>query len=174
MLPTYTISTIRGNTNLEVRLVPRHALIPRLAALLLIFATACGDSLTDPGDPETGTMTATVDGVSWGAIQIQAISSGNVISLAGSDVELLSIGFTVQNTGPGTYSIGPGQVTSANLGEGSATLWTAGSIQGSGTVTLSTVTDNLAIGTFEFVAELSQGSGTQTRTVTNGAFNVTF
>jgi hypothetical protein len=174
LLPAYTISTICGNTNPEDSNVPRHSRIPRLAALLLVFATACGDSVTDPGDPENGTMTATVDGASWSAIQIQGVSSGTLISLAGSDADLVSIGFAVQSTGPGTYSIGPGQVTSANIGEGSATLWTAGSIQGSGTVTLTTVTDNRAIGTFEFVAELAQGSGTPTRTVTNGTFDVTF
>jgi len=154
--------------------VPRHRRIPRYAAFLLAFAIACGDSVTDPGAPESGTMTATIDGVSWSAIQVQGIRSGSVVSIAGSDALPLAVGFAVQNTGPGTYEIGPGQITSANVIESSTSTWTAGSAQGTGFVTLTTVTNNRAIGTFEFVAELAQGTGAQTRTVTNGVFDVTY
>jgi hypothetical protein len=119
-------------------------------------------------------MTATVDGNAWSAIQIQGVNSGTLVSIAGSDAALLSIGFAFQDLGPGTYPIGLGQITRATVTQSSSTVWSATSGLGSGSVTLTTTTNNRAIGTFEFVAELSQGTGDATRTITSGAFDVTY
>jgi hypothetical protein len=85
----------------------------------------------------------------------------------------------------GTYAIGAVPLGSPlNLSNGTvqviggaaaAAQWTADSFNGSGTVTLATLTSTGATGTFSFTAvPLRNTAATGTKVVTNGAFNVKF
>lgn len=153
-----------------------------LIALLAVGLSACdgNDNSVDPGDfipngPQNGTMTATVDGNSWSAIQISAINNNGVVAISGSDASLLAAGFGFVSTGPGTYTIGPTSTANANVIDNLATSWSANGTQGSGTITMTTLTAASASGTFSYTAPLTTGTGTPaTRVVTNGVFNINF
>lgn len=148
-----------------------------LITVLMVALTACGgDDPLGPGDtiPLNGTMTATVDGTPWTAIQIAAINNGGVVAISGSNVALLAVGFGFVGDTTGTYTIGPLAASNGSVID-NLTTWSASISQGSGTITVSTLSAASASGTFSFSAPLVSGTGTPaTRVVTNGSFNVTF
>ncbi len=152
----------------------------RLGLLLLVVVglSACGDDdPTDPDDgpPAGGLMTATVDGNPWSAVQIAAVNSSGSIAISGSDASLLALGFAFVGNTTGTYAIGTGSTSSANVIDNLTTTWSANAFQGSGTITVSTLTATRAAGTFSYTATLTSGTGTPaTRVVTNGRFDVSF
>ena len=150
-----------------------------LTAVLVIGLTACSgdDDPTGPGDiiPTNGTMSATIDGNTWTAIQIAGVNNGGVVAISGSDATLLAVGFAFVGQAAGTYTIGPASAANASVIDNLTTTWTANSFQGSGTITVSTLTATGASGTFSYTAPLTSTTGTPaTRVVTNGTFNVTF
>lgn len=149
-----------------------------LTAWIFVGVAACGDDTpTGPENvlPTNGTMTATVDGDSWTAVQIAAVNNSGVVAISGSNTALLAVGFAFIGDTIGTYPIGPSSSTSANVIDNLSTTWSANGFQGSGTVTVSSLSATGASGTFSYSAPLTSGSGTPaTRVVTNGTFNVTF
>lgn len=143
-----------------------------LGAIALLLAAGCGgDSPTDL--IPTGNMAATVDGGAWSAAHVEAVRSGGTVAVSGADVALIAVGFAFPDQGPGTYDIGPGEGSVANVTEG-GNSWSANTFQGSGTITVASLTADAVAGTFAFTADFSVGTGSGTRTVTNGTFNVSF
>lgn len=148
---------------------------PKLLSVLLIAtlgASACSssDDPTGPGD-SSGTISATIDGVAWSADAL-GMNNGFVFGLEGT-ANGIRLAFSIdltRNTVPGTVDLESGS-TGAEIREGTETWYAVG---GSGTMTVQTLTDSRATGTFQMVAGPIGGSGTGTRTIVNGTFDVTF
>ena len=157
-----------------------------IAALGLI---ACGgdDDPTGPEDepdPETGPMTALIDGAAWGANPAgnptAYLIAPGTYALTGTSTgtagnEIRSISLNLMNLpGPGAYPLGTGAGVSGGIASyiepGSG--WTTPLSGLAGTLTVTTLTDNRMVGEFAFVANLSTGSGPDTRTISSGAFDV--
>lgn len=155
-----------------------------LCALLLIailgFVSACGESSsTGPEEEpelEGGSMSARIDGTAWSATAAMAVSyTGGILAFAGSDASSITVGVGLIPDGTGTYTIGPSQTTNANLSMGTPASWGATGFMGSGSVTLASISENRATGTFLFTAEPVPGTGaTGSRVVTEGKFDVNF
>jgi hypothetical protein len=150
-----------------------------LGAASLIVAVGCGGSdkaVTDPNPSGTGKdMSAKVDGGAWVATTVGTFKSTNGLIISGTTAAIgISLGFsTIQGTGTqiigGTGATGLGLVTTATQS------WESNGQQGSGTVTLTTLTATRVVGTFTFTAPLFGTVGPPaTRTVTSGKFDVTF
>lgn len=164
---------------------------------LLFVSTGCGGSSkgnpaspgaansTCSGGTAKGTMSARIDGVAWTATCITVAQNDAVfckcVAISGGDSAnpQLAAAIGAPNTGPGTYPIG-GPLDPANANVltaigGTAALWTANAIGGSGSVTITTLTAAGASGTFAFNAIGGTLTGpTTTKVVTQGVFNVTF
>lgn len=155
-----------------------HPVRSVLLCLALLSATGCGTDGEISGFSGSGTMSATVAGSAWTASEfVQASRSGNVLSISGSDGEL-QLQLTVPNvTITGVFNFGAGNPGVAQLIEtasGSAT-WTSALVGGTGTLTLTTFTNERAAGTFNFSGIAADGTPAMgTRTVTNGTFDVRF
>jgi hypothetical protein len=124
-------------------------------------------------------MTATIDGVAWRALCVGVSTSvQGVISIVGGENTTQTTGTSLAfatNRSVGTTSIGVLSPTNALLTVGGTSVWQAALSNGSGTVTYTTLTTNNAAGTFSFTMTAAPSStATGTKTVTNGAFNVTF
>jgi hypothetical protein len=149
---------------------------PSLFAFALAFAvTGCAsDSPTGPDALGDVFMTATIDGTPWTAtIGFTAANNAGILAFAGSDPSqrTLGVGLTPVD-GTGTYAVGINQPTNANYSEGGGTNWNAITSTGSGSVTLTELSDTGASGTFSFT--LKSDSGGPDRVVTDGKFSVTF
>jgi len=132
-------------------------------------------------------MSARIDGVPWTALAgfIQVVRTGNTIGASGVDsftCPIRSITFAAPRA-VGTYALGPVPLltplnvsTAALSGLNCPTgQWTAGAFEGSGTITISTLTSNSASGTFAFRVVAQRGTpATGTRTITDGVFNLSF
>jgi hypothetical protein len=156
----------------------------RLATALIViaFAAGCGsDSPAGPGGaggPANGSLTAQIDGTAWTATTITplmpALGSGGLAVMAAGNPDA-AIGFGWMDQGPGTYTIPEAVGLNANLTLTAGGTWSARNDQGSGTVVVTTRTANRIVGTFQFVMPPAPSSNaTGTRTITNGAFDVTF
>jgi hypothetical protein len=169
---------------------------PKLGQVLWLIAfltaASCGSSNNSPTAPTTplptpnlpnGGMTAQIDGAAWVATTSIITNAGTTaFGLDGSSVSTqgsgIIISFVVNGTTVApiqagqTYSMAlPNSanlisVTTASPGGQSSQIWTASS----GTVAISSYTTSSATGTFSFTATGTSG----TRTVSSGAFNVTF
>jgi hypothetical protein len=173
-------------------LLRRDVVAYLLAGSMLLAAVACGSS-TSPstgtngivsgcsGGHASGSMTAQINGAAWTAVCISASSfTGNIVSFGGSDnatnatvAQIISMGTTA--TGPGTFPIGPLPITNGANGllAIGAQVWSASAVQGSGSITLTTLSSTGTSGTFSFNL-LAIAPATGTKTITNGAFNITF
>jgi hypothetical protein len=129
-----------------------------------------------------GTLTATINGATWRADCIAVnITAPGVIGIGGSD---LASGATYQTLGigntraTGTYTItniSPLNASLLTVVSGTAASWIANLTTGSGTLTITTSTNNSIAGTFAFTMNALQGSSASgTKAVTNGNFNLTF
>lgn len=146
-----------------------------LALALALCVTACGsDSPTGPDALGDVFMTADIDGTPWAAtIGFTAAYSGGILAFAGSDPSQRTLGIGLAPVdGTGAYAVGVNQPTNANYSEGGGTNWNAVTTTGSGSVTLTELTDTGAAGTFSFT--LKSSTGGPDRVVTNGKFAVTF
>lgn len=150
-------------------------------AVLLLAATfsACGGDSTGPEitipSPSNGSMTARVDGASWSALAVDAITSQGsapIISIAGTNTQF-TISMAWVDSGPRTYTIGQAIGLNATLIGGSSG-WTAAGQQGSGSVTVTTRTAERVAGTFTYTMVASGAGASGTRSVTNGAFDIRF
>lgn len=145
-----------------------------LAPLVLILATGCGD---DPasGTTANGSIGAKVGGGAWAATNVQSTWTSNVLQIGGSEISGANnrqININVMASAPGTYQVNPfaGVIASYTEGSGSSVKIFSGT---SGQVVISTISSTGATGTFSFSATESQG-GTETRSITEGTFDVKF
>jgi hypothetical protein len=106
--------------------------------------------------------------------------NGAVVSLGGSDnavnlTDAQEISIATQATGPGTFPVGPGTGNGATgtLTVGRTQVWAANAVQGSGTITLTTLTISEASGTFSFNLVPAPPAG-GIKTIANGVFSITF
>lgn len=154
----------------------RYRTLPTLAlALSATLAAACGSSdATGPGDTGDAFMSATIDGVDWSAtIGFTASYNGGILAFAGSDPSQRTLGIgLIPVNGPGSYPIGTSQPTNAVYSEGGTTSWNADAFMGSGVVTVTSISEAGASGTFSFTVE-SDADGSS-KVITNGKFDVTF
>lgn len=167
--------------------------IPVTAALLAV-TVACGGSPTTPTpNPSAfsssglnftylarGTITAVVDGVPWRAVFASggttAGSSGfpGAVTASGSD----GTGLYLSLGGPlavGAYDINDRSTfVIFNLAQGLAQRWSTSPLASGvqGTLTITTATSSRVTGTFAFTAVALTGTSPATRTVTNGAFDL--
>ena len=148
----------------------------RAAAALLALSSlvACSKKSDDPAVPVTPVgMSWTADGAAVTAASTQkSVSStrytftGSFASAAGSS----SVQLQMPNAA-GTYLIAAGgnasALYSASVGT-TATLYASTS----GTITVTSVTATNVTGTFDFVGRDAFGGTTNTKTVSNGKFNI--
>lgn len=159
----------------------------RRSSLVLIAAAsmaACGGGGDGgPAGPNPNqntsksTMSARIDGTQWTATNVGVTARNGALIVAGANTAGVGVGFGASMIqGTGTQTFGPGIVSTANGSVTQATMaWSASNFQGSGSVTLTTLTANRATGTFTFTAPaLIAGSTPSPRVVTAGQFDVTW
>jgi len=146
-----------------------------LAGVLLLLA-ACGNGETVLQPPTTGTLTAEIDGLSWQAsADVTVEVEGGFASISGSDTQgiLLAFDFPLDQ-GAGSFTVGQAFGPTASLSDGGL-VWSATAGAGTGVVSLTTVTDDRLVGSFQFgLVAVTEGTEPPTRTVTQGAFDVTY
>lgn len=166
--------------------------IPVIAALLAV-TVACGGSPTGPSSPpgsfqsgglditflRRGSMTASADGVPWTTVIVTGATSAGLgglpglVTASGSD----SSGLFLSLAGPlavGTHDLeGPSYVT-FDLTQSLGLRWSASSLlaRGGGALTITTATRTRVTGRFTFTAVTTTGASPETRTFTNGAFEL--
>jgi hypothetical protein len=150
--------------------------------LLSLVLAGCGDDDDPTGpnggnepDPTAASMTAVLDGETWTAVTASAFVSttGNVTIGSSNLGGEFGIGLGFPDDGVGTYTIGPGAITNANVISLDGGSWVASTDRGSGTIVVTERGDDRIVGTFSFTAPLASGSGSpDTRTVTDGAFDL--
>ncbi|WP_405283151.1 DUF6252 family protein [Gaopeijia maritima] len=150
-----------------------------VAVGMSLSLVGCGDEEpTGPG-ALSGSMTASVDGQAWSAIQVSAGRSGaDVIGLGGTSAAQTTISLSFTAAGPGTYAI-PQTGMNFNFAEfAGGALWQALGIGqlgavGSGSVTITTLSATRIVGTFHFRAPPAGGNpATADKVVTQGAFDI--
>ena len=163
----------------------------RLAVLSAAFAVACSGGQSSPTSPATptnpapntpsagSTLTFKVDGASATATSITAAYTNGILSIGGTDPSrstTLGFALTPTSAGTGTYALGPLSAANAQILIGNpAAGWQAAVGTGSGTITVNSLTSTSASGTFSFSLVAVAGSGaTGTKSITEGAFSVTF
>lgn len=146
------------------------------AALLLGLTAACGgDGPTGPGGNTliNGSFSARVDGSAFAATSATVLVNGNITSIGAGTAAGHGMGFAWVDAGPGTYTIdnlSPTNATYTIVGGG----WVAGVSGGSGAIVVTTRTANRVAGTFSFVMVPGAGSASGNKTITQGAFDLTF
>lgn len=148
-----------------------------LAAAITLGIAACGGSPTGPSGPSNGSLTAQIDGSSFAATSIAVTFTSGILAIAGSDNAQRTLGFGVAGAAPGTFTVGVTSPANASLvvasGSG-AQSWQAAQTNGSGSITIASLTANRVVGTFQFVVVPLAGGATGNKTITQGAFDVTF
>lgn len=160
---------------------------PAVLFLVLLFSLplgGCGDD-DGPASPNGGSdpdpdstaasMTAVVDGEAWTAVTASAfVSTSGFVTIGASNVGgEFGIGLGFPDQGVGTYAIGPGAITNANVISLAGASWIASTDRGSGSIVVTERSDDRIVGTFSFTAPLASGSGPpDTRTVSEGAFDL--
>jgi len=144
-----------------------------LATLTLAALAACGGD-DDPTGPvlTQGPLSARVDGATWTAATAFATNSGGFVAVGASNLAGEAIGFALQGSTTGTYTIGPSIPTNANLTIGT-NVWSAGPADGSGSIVITTLNATRVAGTFAF--EVVSGTGSPAmRSITQGTFDIDF
>lgn len=161
---------------------PRGA---RAAALLVagviglvgvIGLAACGDDPAGPVDlPLASSFTASVDGLAWEASpsRISATNSGDtLLAVTAADASGAFIVFAVPAAATGSYTVGPAWA-SYFFDEG-LHHWVADGSQGSGTILITTLSENRIAGTIAFEAVAVSEETNPTVRVTDGVFDIVF
>lgn len=158
----------------------------KLFILLLVCSIAfvgCkkDDEDTDPdGGTQTagGSMSAKVNGQPFDAtLAVQATISGNVFAFAGtanSSTSVRQININIADyQGVGTYNFTTvGSTAIWSEGTSADKIFTANFLVGSGQVNITEVANGRVKGTFEFTGSNAGGGGSETRTITEGKFDV--
>lgn len=146
-----------------------------LFVTLLLFFGSCFK--TDNEDPVVtdGQMTLKYNGNAWSAtLAVVGTNSNGTINVTGSDASAHQASVTlVDVTTTGTYEIKAGSQHQLRWTEGISQEETYGAngIVGSGTVTLTELSETNAKGTFSFTGVNMNGD---TREITDGTFEVEF
>ncbi len=153
---------------------------PLAALLFLLLVAGCGsDGPTGPrgpDDPANGSMTARIDGSDWRATFISPVITDGISAIGavgGGTGGTRTIGFAWLDEGVGTYQIGVSIGFNGNLTIGTGT-WVANAGERSGTLVVTTRTADRIAGTFTFTMHPGSANATGTKSVTQGAFNITF
>jgi hypothetical protein len=157
--------------------------------VILLASSGCGGD-DDPASPSiggssglsNGSMSARIDGTSWNAnSSISPSYEGGILAVGGEDTGRQTVAFGVTAAGPGTYGTASGHIVIFSLVTvapgAQAAMWTARpDLAGTnGTVTITSLSNTGASGTFSFVATAIAGTpAAGTKTVTDGVFNVRF
>lgn len=161
----------------------------RIVAPALLVTLACSDwnPPTDPTDPNrqalsSGKMSAWVEDTPWDSWSVTARILDGFLVIEGWDWDTDESYSTIKlslKAEANTHLIGPGTMAAADVSyrptydfpQG----WSASGVTGSGTITITSLTNSGARGTFEFTAKaLSQNSLPADYRVTRGVFDVTF
>jgi len=147
---------------------PVHLLALALVATSL--TASCGSDPVDPG-PDTGPMTALIDGDSFVAeFATVSRSGGQVFVNAGASGER-AIGFQFPDAGPSNHFVGPGNAVSAGVTIGTSS-WLAVEAIGRGTITVTVLTGARIEGSFTLT--VVGGPDPATLELTNGRFAIDF
>jgi hypothetical protein len=151
--------------------------VAMLATCVLLAGCGGGGNEDLTGPSSNGSMSATINGTAWSATTVtQASRAGNVLAIGGNNPSWQVL-LTIPNvTAPGTYTVaasgGTMQLVQANAG---GAAWTASILGGQGTVTVTTLSAERAVGTFSFTGNATAGTPAGgTRNVTAGQFDVRF
>jgi hypothetical protein len=133
----------------------------------------------DSGSPvgSNGSISLKVDGNTWNAsLSVQAVNSGGVINVTGSDSNAKQAGITlIGANGTGTYKVGPNGIQGNMLrwteGLASEQTYQATFIIGSGTIVVDKLNDSEISGSFEFEG---YNTAQTSKTITEGTFNARF
>jgi uncharacterized protein DUF6252 len=147
--------------------------------LILIFAIAISSCKKDDdsGNPGTsnGSISLDYEGNGWNAsLAVQAINTNGLINVTGSDSEARQAAVTLLGvTATGTYGITASSGNQLRWTEGLGTdqTYSANGIIGSGTITISELTDSKIKGTFSFEGYNTAGNS---KSITNGKFEANF
>ncbi len=153
--------------------------------MLALLITGCDSADDGGGDLALGSMAAEIDGTEWNAANATItdlnVAGNRTLTIngaqLGSEVSTLNVSVTAVNgaaLGTGTYAIGDdGTDNVFGTGAYSPSSTTQSTfLATSGTLTIDSIDDDGARGTFSFTAE-RPGSG-ETVTVASGRFNVAF
>ena len=157
----------------------------KLFILLLVCLVAfvgCKDDEDENPDEGTelagGSVSAKVDGQAFEAtLAVQATVSDRVFAFAGtanssSSVRQININIA-DYQGTGTYNFTtPGSTAIWSEGTSADKIFTANFILGNGQVNITEVADGREKGTFKCTGSNAGGGGSETRTITEGKFNV--
>lgn len=152
-----------------------------MMAVISVSLTACKKDESDDDDNGGslnggGSMTLKYDGNDFSAtLAVQAVNENGVINVTGSDGNARQASLVLFGTsGPGTYTIGaayPQNLCTWTEGTNATQTFTASFVIGSGTVTITELTDSKIKGSFEFTAV---NTNQETRTITDGSFEANF
>lgn len=156
-----------------------------VAAVLLLLAPACSDDLGPPRDPSVGqgTLSVALDGVEWTPVRVDAQRQDGFSGIWADDEAPGSLTLLLQVPnlqGTGTFAFGEagplGPRATLFLGSGADQVaWRATGEQGSGTVTITELTDERLVGTFEFEAVADhEETDPEVVTATQGSFDVPY
>ncbi|MEO8199671.1 MAG: hypothetical protein ABI679_04035 [Gemmatimonadota bacterium] len=99
--------------------------------VLAMLAGCGGNAGTGPNPNSNGSMSASLDGLTWTAVSVVAARAGNVVTVGGGNSNTIGIGFAMPDSGTGTYSIGPSSITNADVIDGAGS-WIASAAGGPG------------------------------------------
>jgi uncharacterized protein DUF6252 len=148
-----------------------------------LAASGCGSSGTSTLDPNlggfltNGTFKATINGAAWspiGTVIVSRLAGGLTLS-ATSTTYVMSI-VVLNVTGPGTFTLNASVHNGSHAAVSAAGqgAWETGNAGGTGSVVVTTLTSNHAVGTFTFDAPPNGTSTSSTLHVTSGTFDLTF
>jgi hypothetical protein len=126
-----------------------------------------------PANNNGSKMSAVIGGTVWNAATVIGLGTGGVFGLGGTS-DTLSVSIqpaTVVSTGNSYPNGGSGGATMIVIRTGTSKSWSSATGGSVGTITITSLVGNRAIGTFS--ATLLPGSGaTGSLVITNGTFNV--
>jgi hypothetical protein len=155
----------------------RHGAVA-LALVALGAIAGCSDDSTAPTSSR-GSVAATISGSTWSASDVQSTWQSGVLGIGGAQISggnNRQINITGLVSAPTTVQLGLFSGITATYTEavgGAVKIFVAQS----GTLTVTTLTNSGATGSFAFEARQQQsggGSGTETRSITSGTFDVKF
>ncbi len=152
-----------------------------LLMVLVAGIITLGSCKKDDGDSGTpvgsnGSISLKVDGSTWNAsLAVQAVNSNGVINVTGSDSNAKQAGVTLYGiSAPGTYQVGPpnaGNMLRWTEGLGQTDTYQANGVIGTGTVTVTELSDSKIKGTFSFTGYNTAQTSKQ---ITEGTFEANF
>jgi hypothetical protein len=155
----------------------RNLLLMVLVAGIITLGS-CKKDDGDSGNPvgSSGSISLKVDGGTWNAsLSVQAVNSNGVINVTGSDSNAKQAAVTLYGvSAPGTYQVGPPNQSNMlrwTEGLGQTDTYSANGVIGSGTVTVTELSDSKIKGTFSFTGYNTAQTSKQ---ITEGTFEANF